>query len=239
MHPDEKNTASHEELFDFLASSLQDGKLSRGERKILTEVLADQPLSKKQRRALLDRASALAGRQLGRQQDRRAFEWLADVAKILAARHATVETPASEVLFAPDDPVAERIGERISAARRSLQLCVFTITDNHLTKLLLAAHGRGVSVRVITDDDKSLDQGSDIFRLERAGIPVRTDKDPSHMHHKFAILDQETLITGSYNWTFSAARHNRENLLISDDRQLLLPYQREFEKLWRLYDPGS
>ena len=52
------------------------------------------------------------------------------------------------------------------------------------------------------------------------------------MHHKFAVFDHSQVITGSYNWTRSAAEHNRENLVISHDPQLVEPYQRAFERLW-------
>lgn len=232
-------TPNFEELLTFLASTLEDGRVSRGERRALDAAFEERPLSKQQRRALLQRASELAQGRLARERDRETVRWLSEVAQRLATGPRGDEgSPELEILFAPDDSVAERIGERIERARESLQLCVFTITDNHLTRKILEAHERGVAVRVITDDLKSLDAGSDIFRLGRAGIAVRTDKDPDHMHHKFAILDQKTLLTGSYNWTVSASRHNRENLLISEDPHILEPYRAEFEKLWRLYAPA-
>ena len=89
-----------------------------------------------------------------------------------------------------------------------------------------------MAVRLLTDDDKSFDRGSDIERLEAAGVPVRTDRSEHHMHHKFALFDRALVITGSYNWTRSAARHNRENLLVSDDPRLVAPYLRRFDEDW-------
>lgn len=232
-------TARFEELLGFLAATLDDGRVSRGERRALDAALEERPLTKSQRRAFLERALELAQERLGRERDRATLHWLSEIAqRVVASPRRAESATATEVLFAPDDSVAERIGERIDAARESLQLCVFTITDNRLTRRILAAHERGVVVRVITDDLKSLDKGSDIFRLDRAGIAVRTDKDPTHMHHKFAILDQKVLLTGSYNWTYSASEHNRENLLISQDPEVLEPYRAEFENLWRLYAPA-
>jgi phosphatidylserine/phosphatidylglycerophosphate/cardiolipin synthase-like enzyme len=53
------------------------------------------------------------------------------------------------------------------------------------------------------------------------------------MHHKFAIFDQRLLVTGSYNWTRSAAERNRENLAVTDDRRLVAAFREEFERLWR------
>ena len=53
------------------------------------------------------------------------------------------------------------------------------------------------------------------------------------MHHKFAIFDNKTLLTGSYNWTRSAARNNEENFIVTADRLLVQRFDSEFEQLWQ------
>jgi phosphatidylserine/phosphatidylglycerophosphate/cardiolipin synthase-like enzyme len=52
------------------------------------------------------------------------------------------------------------------------------------------------------------------------------------MHHKFAIIDNRLLLTGSYNWTFAANNKNEENLMVIDDPEIIIRYQNQFEKLW-------
>jgi len=52
------------------------------------------------------------------------------------------------------------------------------------------------------------------------------------MHNKFAIIDNHLLLTGSYNWTFSANHRNDENLMVIDDPDVISRYQNYFEKLW-------
>jgi phosphatidylserine/phosphatidylglycerophosphate/cardiolipin synthase-like enzyme len=52
------------------------------------------------------------------------------------------------------------------------------------------------------------------------------------MHHKFAIFDESTLLTGSYNWTLSAMRHNEENLIVTDDAALVRRFAEVFTSLW-------
>jgi len=52
------------------------------------------------------------------------------------------------------------------------------------------------------------------------------------MHHKFAILDGETLLTGSYNWTRGAARDNEENLVVTTDLRFIAPFVDTFDRLW-------
>jgi mitochondrial cardiolipin hydrolase len=53
-----------------------------------------------------------------------------------------------------------------------------------------------------------LTTGSDIGRLRNAGVPVRVDRVPAHMHHKFVVLDNRFLLNGSFNWTRSAVLDN-------------------------------
>jgi cardiolipin hydrolase len=57
------------------------------------------------------------------------------------------------------------------------------------------------------------------------------------MHHKFALFDDARLLTGSYNWTRSAADCNEENLIVTGDPRLVGPFRQEFDKLWNICDP--
>ncbi|GEO02654.1 hypothetical protein AAE02nite_03180 [Adhaeribacter aerolatus] len=109
---------------------------------------------------------------------------------------------------------------------------MFTISDDRITRAILQAHRKGIPVKILTDNEKLFDRGSDIRELAQAGIPVRIDNTPNHMHHKFAILDNEIVLTGSYNWTRSAALYNHENLITSDDKALVKDFSREFDRLW-------
>jgi len=77
-----------------------------------------------------------------------------------------------------------RLMSLLSSARTSIDVCVFTITCDEISAALLDAHRRGVRVRVITDNDQAANTGSDIARLRSAGVPVATDADTAHMHHK-------------------------------------------------------
>jgi phosphatidylserine/phosphatidylglycerophosphate/cardiolipin synthase-like enzyme len=55
----------------------------------------------------------------------------------------------------------------------------------------------------------------------------------NHMHHKFMIADSDTLITGSYNWTLSAANYNYENILVTREATAIKAFANQFEKLWK------
>ena len=121
----------------------------------------------------------------------------------------------------------------VNTARRSIDICVFTITDNRLSDAIVESIGRRVRVRIISDNDKSEDRGSDIERFERVGIEVVVDQTRHHMHHKFAIFDQRITLTGSYNWTRSAAENNEENILVTHDARITRRFQEEFNQLWQ------
>ncbi|WP_400193090.1 phospholipase D-like domain-containing protein [Hymenobacter sp. B81] len=142
-----------------------------------------------------------------------------------------------EVHFSPGEACVGAIRRFIAQAERQLDVCVFTVADDRLTEALLAAHRRGVRVRLLTDNDKLHDVGSDVRQLHRAGVAVRTDRTEYHMHHKFAVADHALVLTGSYNWTRSAALYNLENVLITDDPALVQPYDAEFARLWQQLHP--
>ena len=125
-----------------------------------------------------------------------------------------------------------RIISRLNGARSKIDICVFTITDDRISFPILAAHRRGVKIRILSDNDKLHDPGSDIPRFLEAKIPLRIDHSPSHMHHKFAIFDGKALVNGSFNWTRSAAEMNQENIIDSEDPQLVAQFQKEFDSLW-------
>lgn len=61
----------------------------------------------------------------------------------------------------------------------------------------------------------------------------------THMHHKFALLDGRKLITGSLNWTMTAVQSNKENVIVTEEPELVQPYMDEFNKLWEANDPAK
>lgn len=137
-----------------------------------------------------------------------------------------------EVLFSPGQDIPENIAYYINNAKSSIDLCVFTISDEMLGACLRRAHIRGVKIRIITDNNKMRDVGSQIKDLARAGIQIKTDNSRYHMHNKFGIIDGRISFTGSYNWTYTAKAYNQENLLITTNYTIVHRLSDEFELLW-------
>lgn len=137
-----------------------------------------------------------------------------------------------KVFFSPGTDIIESISDLLGQANKSLDLCVFTITDDRLATDLLDCLERGIKVRIITDDEKMYDNGSAIQDLKNAGIPVKIDHSRYHMHHKFGIIDSRIIFTGSFNWTYSASSHNQENMLVTTNFEIVKQYVDQYELLW-------
>ena len=141
-----------------------------------------------------------------------------------------------KIAFSPGSDCKKLILDTIREATQKLDVCVFTISDDTISDALKAAFDRGLEVRILTDNLKVSDEGSDIEYLYNSGIDIRIDRSENHMHHKFMVADGLVTITGSYNWTRSAALYNQENLLSTEDVSLVEKFTAEFEKLWNTYD---
>lgn len=76
------------------------------------------------------------------------------------------------------------------------------------------------------------DLGSAINNLKNAGIPIKIDNSRYHMHHKFGIIDARIVFTGSFNWTYTASKHNQENLLITSNFDITKQYSKQYDILW-------
>jgi len=142
------------------------------------------------------------------------------------------ESSVVQACFTPGDACLNLIRRRLAEARKTIDICVFTITDNRISNVIIDAHRRGVKVRIVTDDEKAYDAGSDVPRFLEAKIPLRVDRTPFHMHHKFAIFDGNCLLNGSYNWTRGAAEQNMENVVELRDSIVIGQFQTEFDAIW-------
>lgn len=220
-----------EQIDDLLKRTLSDSRVSRGEKKILTAMVKEQQGDAQKLGFLQHRAFELARQELISPDAIQVLEWLEDVIKAFK-EPAPLELPDADAYFSPGEDCLQQIKSLFRTVRKKVDVCVFTITDNRIVEEMLQAHLRKVTIRIITDDDKSLDRGSDIGRLEGLGVPVRRDRSRHHMHHKYAIFDDSRVLTGSYNWTRSAAEFNEENIIVSDDSRLQGLFSQHFKQLW-------
>jgi len=141
-----------------------------------------------------------------------------------------------EVKFARNESVATTIVHYLGAAVASIDAALYRLNHAGLAQALQGAAKRGVRVRLLVDGNKYQESRITQELLEEAGIPFRLSfgrrGQGSKMHHKFVILDQQTILTGSYNWTVESEDENYENLILAGEKSLAEAYQGEFEALW-------
>jgi len=224
------------QIRNLLLQTFEDFQMTRSERSALNQIFAHINLTEHSLSLIRKEAFQIFRdyRPTSSHNDT-AVNWLEDIMKILSNVKSDGSALKSEALFSPDDDCSLRICRMLAAARQQIDICVFTITDDRVTQAIQDAHQRRVKIRIISDNYKSLDLGSDIELLSQSGIPVRIDDSEFHMHHKFALFDSEFVLTGSYNWTRSASKNNSENLVITNDPVLLQRFESEFEKLWNAF----
>lgn len=222
---------NHQELVEAFARTADDSAVTRGEREALRMVLAETSSSR--RDALRAELFKLAADRVKDPRDKAILAWLDDALKLLNPVEDDSAVEPGRVYFGPEDPMVERLEALVRGAKTSIDVAVFTLTDNRLSQALLDAHRQGVRVRILTDDEKAHDKGSDVFALAQRDVPVRFDHSPFHFHHKFAVFDGEVLVTGSYNWTRGADRDNRENFAVLHQPNLVRQFSENFERLWR------
>jgi mitochondrial cardiolipin hydrolase len=216
------------DLLQHLHQSLEDSYLSKTEKNTLRSILEKETLDHQTVNFIRSKIIELANEKVTEKNYRLVMKWMKEVNSLLQSGAAQ----QSRAFFSPGDDCRNAIVQQMNLSLRQLKICVFTISDDAITSAILNAHRKGVAIRIITDNDKSFDQGSDIRELAHQGIPVKMDVTKNHMHHKFMISDNKSLITGSYNWTLSAARYNHENILLTREAGVIESFSRGFDQLW-------
>ncbi len=138
-----------------------------------------------------------------------------------------------EVLFSPQDrPITRRVRRLLRDAERRIDIAVFFLTHKGITGDLIAAHRRGVEVRVLLDATSATNGYSKHELLRAVGVPVVVERWGGKMHMKSAAIDGEWVITGSMNWTSAGEGGNDENTILLHDRRLAAQYHEFFERVW-------
>jgi cardiolipin hydrolase len=222
-----------DEIIENLRQSIADEVLSKAERKSLKSLVSEHALDDHQLNVLRSKIYELANEKVNANNYNFIIDWVKSANSALLIQEPTL---LSDAYFSPGDACRNVIINQINSATRQLNICVFTISDDSITDAIITSHKRGTQIRIITDNDKSLDEGSDIEQIARQGISVKMDRTPNHMHHKFMVTDAKAILTGSYNWTRSAAKFNHENIVLSKEAGLIKSYLKEFDTLWKVME---
>jgi len=137
-----------------------------------------------------------------------------------------------EVYFSPEDGVAKYVVQRLAAAKRSIHFMAFSYTSSTIADAMVAKVKEGLPVRGVFESQNVGGIGSAFRLLRQGGVDVLEDRNCYILHHKVIILDERTVISGSYNFTNSAEKDNDENLVIVDGPALARAYLEEFQRVY-------
>ena len=135
-----------------------------------------------------------------------------------------VISPKIDLCFTPPSNCANLITNVINQAKNTIHRQAYGLTHPEIINSLIKANERGVKVRVLLDRSNLTQKYSKIEELKQAGIEVGIDRVSGIAHNKIIIVDLYTTVTGSFNFTVSAAKRNVENVLIIQDSKIAHSY---------------
>ena len=150
---------------------------------------------------------------------------------------ANSSTAVVTALFSPEDNIQKTLVNTINNAQRNILVQAYLFTDERIGNALIAAHKRGVNVEILLDSEMAL-AGKNILTMQlfEAGIPIRLETQYENAHNKIMIFDHDTakavVVTGSYNFTYSAQKRNAENVVVIRNAPAIVA---RYVNNWRKY----
>jgi phosphatidylserine/phosphatidylglycerophosphate/cardiolipin synthase-like enzyme len=144
--------------------------------------------------------------------------------KPIWAHSLLIKNAPTEVYFSPNGGCQDAILTAINSAKNSIMVQAYSFTSAPIAEALKRAHSLGVNIYIILDRSQETGRYSGLTYLQNAGIPVWIDRNHTIAHNKVIIIDNETVITGSFNFTKSAEKSNAENIIIIRDSKLAQLY---------------
>ena len=137
-----------------------------------------------------------------------------------------------ENYFCPDDSCQEKVLEELEKAEENIYFMTFSFTDNKISRLLVDKKKANLDIKGVFESSRFNMQYEQYRYLQDNNIKLAPDNKPVTMHHKVFIIDNRTVITGSYNPTQAANEKNDENILIIKDKAIAEKFLQEFNRLF-------
>ncbi len=135
-----------------------------------------------------------------------------------------------ENYFCPEDNCKNQVLEELNNAQKSIYFMVFAFTDFDIADSLVEKSKKGLDVRGVLEA-KRVNMQYNQYRNLVPYVQITKDTNPYTMHHKVFIIDNQTVITGSYNPTKAGNENNDENILIIHDKVIANQFLEEFDRL--------
>jgi phosphatidylserine/phosphatidylglycerophosphate/cardiolipin synthase-like enzyme len=138
-------------------------------------------------------------------------------------------TPVSNY-FSPVDKVVDKLVAEMNGAQHSIKFMMFTFTQKDITNAMIARAKAGVQVEGVIENRGASQGSAPTFYC--AHVPAKLDGNKYTMHHKVVIIDDKTVITGSFNFTQTANDANDDNVLVIDSPAVATLYNQEFDRVY-------
>ncbi len=147
-----------------------------------------------------------------------------------------MEPTFAEVIFTRGHSVAEEIKRLVRVTTTSVDAALYRLNTPLLARVLAESMERGVRMRLVLDRGRYEEADSTREILAAAELPFRLSYGRlgrgSKMHHKFVVLDDALVLTGSYNWTIESEKENFDSMMLVRHPEHVTLYRSEFEALW-------
>ena len=141
------------------------------------------------------------------------------------------------VCFTPPRGCSHDILNAISNAKTTIYVQAYSFTSKPIAQALIRAKHNGVGIKVLLDKSQLTARGSQLSALVKNDIPVHIERIPGLAHNKVIIIDDQTTITGSYNFTNAAETRNAENVLFILDEEITDQYKQNWLKRFSVSQP--
>jgi competence ComEA-like helix-hairpin-helix protein len=184
---------------------------------------------------------------------------------IRSPKKITLNQTTITVQFSPTSPTEPwsnssngLIGKTLDSATKSVDMALFVLSDQRLANILENRHQQNVQIRALIEPQFAYRPYSEALDMmgvalsnkckyevdnhpwqnpiTTVGVPVLPKGDL--LHHKFGVIDSQTVITGSHNWSDAANNGNDETLVVIENPIVAAHYVREFARLYAKVKPG-
>jgi phosphatidylserine/phosphatidylglycerophosphate/cardiolipin synthase-like enzyme len=136
--------------------------------------------------------------------------------------------------FAAEDGVSTHIVDELKKATKSIYFLAFSFTAENIGNVVIDKAKAGLTVGGVFETTGSNTEFSEYGKMKSLNLPnlqVYTDGNPYVMHHKVFIIDEKTVIFGSFNFSDNADKSNDENLLIVEDPTMAKAFKQEYDRV--------
>lgn len=150
----------------------------------------------------------------------------------------TIDGVPVDIYFSPEDHAQAALVELLDNAQTSISFLAYSFTADPLGEVIRQRAEAGIKVSGVMETDQvASNSGTEYDAFRVAGLDVRLDGNRGLMHHKFMIIDEQIVVTGSYNFSASAETTNDENVLVIYDPVIAQQYLQEFQRVYSIAHP--